>query len=914
MAATPRSFWKLANLSKAFFFLVIASISIAQPAAPFDGENPLRDRLVEDWNSSRGLPSDIVFCLEQTADGYLWIGTQRGLVRSDGLRHETLLNDAIYDLCAGKDGALWVCLGNKLLRYQHGQFIPISPKPGASWFPVSRVYEDMKGDLWVGLATGFFGRFRNGVYSQFPLPHDKENSSVTAIREDSRGTLWVGTMAGGLFQGRDGVFSPFDIGRSAPYSIFRIRESRDGALWVTTSIGLVRIQDDRPLILTQENGLSVSYVFDFLEDSEGNMWCSTPQGLNLLRRDGRGAYRAEPLLPSTQILDFIIEDREKNLWISYPRLGLKCYKNVPFRTLVEESGIPSYASAVFASRDGTVWVGDNVGCLYRMENGRGRQVLDMGYSPEAGIQCMAEDARGRLWLGTSLRGFFRVENGKAVPFRAGKPLPAIRTILPDSRNRMWICFQAGLACLRDGELKVYTVADGLPGNWVSNVVEGRNGRLWIATNGGLVVLKDGEFAPGGIETVLTGQVVMTLFEDEENTLWAGTYGGGLIRVRDGQTTSCGGEQGLGSDFIYQIQDDGLGFLWLNTPAGLLKVAKSSWPHDPRSPGARLDCILYGKSDGISGESGQYSTSNSIARTPDGELWFALDDGLSTVRPQRIRMNKVLPTPVITRILFNYEEVSPAGGRPSFQGVRDVRFDFTAPSFLSPQRVKLRYKLEGHDADWRLVGATAEKSAAYRNLPFGSYRFRVAACNSDQVWNPRDAVFDFSLKPYLHQTWPFQAGGAALALLVGLLAYTGLQKLLEQRRLKRRYKNSTLAPDKAEECARSLVLLFDREKIYKSPDLSLASLSKRLGVSPKDLSRVINERLNQNFWSLVNSYRIEEARGKIGEAANGAQTILDIALEVGFNSPAAFNRAFKKFTGATPSDFRKSNSRTNPHRS
>jgi ligand-binding sensor domain-containing protein/AraC-like DNA-binding protein len=896
------------QFSRALSVVIFSLILFPRPAAPLGQENPLRDRLVEGWNSSRGLPSDMVYCLEQTPDGYLWIGTQRGLVRSDGLRHETLLHNAVYDLCAGKDGALWICLGNELLRYQYGRFIPLCPKTGASWIPANRVFEDMKGDLWIGLSTGLLGRLRNGIFSQFQLPQNKESSSITAIREDSRGTLWVGTVAGGLFKGRDGIFSRTDIGRTPDYTVFRIREGRDGVLWVSTNIGLVRIQDDRPLILTQENGLSIGFVLDFLEDSEGNLWCSTPRGLNLLRRDESGAYRATPLTPANQILDFMFEDREKNLWISFPRFGLKCYRNVPFRTLAEESGVPSYSSAVLASRDGTVWIGDNVGCLFRMKDGRARQVLDMGYSPEAGILSMAEDSLGRLWLGTNHRGIFRVENAKAVPLHGGRPLPAIRRILADSRGRIWIGFQDGLACLRDGALKIYTVADGLPGNWVSNVLEGRDGRLWIATNGGLAVLKNGEFSPGGVETVLTGQVTMTLFEDEGGVLWAGTYGRGLIRVRNGEITSCGREQGLGSDIIYQVQDDGEGYLWLNTPAGVIKVAKSSWPDDPRRAGGGVDSIIYGKSDGVRGESGQYSTSNSIARTPDGELWFALDDGISIVQPRRIKVNKVLPAPVITRILLNYEEISPGRERAPFHGVKNVRFDFAAPSFVSPERVRLRYKLESRDSDWHVVEASGDQFVAYGNLPFGSYRFRLAACNSDHVWNPAEAVFEFSLKPYLPQTWPFKAGVSALALLVGLLAYSGLQKSLEQRRLKRRYKNSTLAPDKAEECARTLIRLFEQEKIFKSPDLSLASLSERLSVSPKDLSRIINERLNRNFWALVNFYRIEEARRKIGETKNGDQTILNIALEVGFNSLAAFNRAFKKFTGTTPSHYRQSNSR------
>ncbi len=908
MSAYDRFLRRPRRFRGAFSSLVLFLILGLLTASPFDGEDPLGDRLVEDWNSSRGLPSDMVSCMEQTPDGFLWIGTQRGLVRSDGLRHETLLHDAVYDLCVGKDGALWVCLGNALLRFQRGEFVRVGQKKGAAWLPATRVFEDMKGDLWIGSNAGFLGRLRNGVYAQFSLPQNREFSSILAIQEDSRGFLWVGTAAGGLFKGRDGIFSPFDIGRPPDFAAFRIREARDGSLWVAASLGLVRIQDDRPLILTRENGLAVGYVHDFLEDNEGRLWCSTPRGLHLLRRDEAGAFHAEPITPPSQVLDFLFEDREENLWIGYPRFGLRCYKSVPFRTLAEESGIPGYASAVFASRDGSLWIGDNVGCLFRMKDGRARQVLNLGYSPEAAITSIAEDSSGRIWLGTGNRGLFRVGDGKAVPVDAGKPLPSVRTIFFDRRSRMWIGFQEGLACFRDGLFKVYTSADGLPGNWVSSVLETRDGRCWIATNGGLALLKNGEIGLDGVETLLSGEVIITLFEDDARVLWVGTEGGELIRVRNGEIISRGRKQDLKSAVIYQIQDDGAGFLWLSTSAGVIKVAKATWPGGQGRGRGGIDALVYGKSDGARGESGQFSSGNSIARTPDGRLWFALGDGISVVAPRKIKANKVLATPVLTGIFFNGQKISPDRDREPFQGVKDVRFDFAAPSFVSPERVRLRYKLEGHDADWRPVEAAGEKSAAYRNLPFGVFRFRVAACNSDGIWNPHDAVFDFHLKPYLYQTWLFKAAAAVLALAIGLLAYSGLRKSLEQRRLNRRYRNSTLAPAKAEECARSLVRLFEREKIFKSPDLSLASLSKRLGISSKDLSRIINERLHQNFWSLVNSYRIEEARSKIGEAPNGDQTILAISMEVGFNSLAAFNRAFKKFTGKTPSDFRKSNPR------
>jgi ligand-binding sensor domain-containing protein/AraC-like DNA-binding protein len=899
----------ISKKSALVFFLVM--FLAPRLAAPLNLENPLNDRLVEEWNSSRGLPSDNVYCLAQTPDGYLWIGTQRGLVRSDGLRHETILHQPVYDLCPGRDGGLWVCLGNELLRYQYSRFIPVRPKGHDCPIPASCAFEDMKGDLWVGHDGGILGRLRNGAYTVFKLPLDKDPGAITAIKEDGRGTLWLGTLTGGLFQGRDGVFSRCDIGRSNDFAVFRIREDRSGNLWAATNIGLVKIQDNGAILLTQRNGLSVNYVLDFLEDSDGNLWCATAWGLNLLHQDVGGAFGATILNQSEQAVGPLFEDREKNLWFAYSRSGLKCYKNALFRTLAGEVGLPDYASTVFASRDGTLWIGDQVGCLYRMKNGRAHQVLDLGYSPEAGIQSLAEDSQGRLWFGTAFRGVFQVKDGRAVPLNVGRSLPCLQALLCDSRGRMWIGCQNGLGCLRDGVFQTLTTADGLPGDRVYSVLEDRSGRIWIATIGGLAVLKNGEWSPGEVETIVTGQAILTLCQDEESVLWAGTFGHGLIRDRNGEKTSFGRREGLGSDIIWQVKDDAAGFLWLSSPEGLIRVSKASLGDEARIKSRGLESLVYGKADGLKGE-GASSTVNSMARTPDGELWFALGHGISTVHPEKIKVNRFRLTPVLTRILFNHEEIPLGAGQASFQGVKNIRFEFAAPSFVSPERVKLRYKLEGIDSDWRPVEAFGEKSAEYRDVPFGSYRFRVAACNSDNIWNENDALFDFSLKPYLHQTWPFKAGVMALALVVGLLAFSGLQKFLEQRRLKRKYKNSTLDPGKAEDYLKNLMQLFEEEKIYRAPDLSLASLSARLGITPRDLSRIINERLNRNFWALVNSYRIGEARMMIKDTANGDHTILDIALEVGFNSLAAFNRAFKKFTGMTPSHYKKKNSRAENH--
>jgi len=886
-------------------FLVVLGAALPAQAKILKPGLPLSGKLAVEWNSSRGLPSDMVFCITQTADGYIWIGTQRGLIRSDGLRPETLLPDPVYDLCPSRDGSLWICQGYRLLQYKFGNFVPGLTAVESLRASITRVYEDRKGDVWVGLRNGRLGRVKDGAFSQFPLPGNKEASMVSAIAEDAHGILWIGTMAGGLYKGRDGVFEAFDTGLSPDYAVFHIRRSRDGALWAATNLGLIRIQEDRAKILAGEIGFSSAYILDFLEDADGRFWVTTSRGLHLLVRDESGKFRASSLTAPDQVLDILFEDREKNLWISAPRAGLTCYQNAPFRTLSEEAGIPSYASALLLGRNGTVWLGDDVGILYRLEGGRARQVANLGYTPESGIVAMAEDPRGRIWLGTIRSGVHIVEDGKPVPLDAGRPLPGVQALRSDRRGGMWIGTSRGLVRVRDGGIKIFTTADGLPGNWISSLAASRNGRFWIGTNRGLAVVNADDRDRPDIMAVLLGPTVLSVIEDADRTIWAGTLNAGLWRIRDGLVSRCGRPQGLGSDTIYEIQDDDAGCLWMTSPAGVIRMAKVSWPDATRRPEGRLEASVYGKSDGVRGEATNMSTSNSIARLPDGEMWFAVGDGISIVAPRQITVNPFLPTPVLSRVLLDGREI-PVGKSPSaFKGIRAARFEFAAPSFLSPTRMKIRYMLEGFDSDWREIEAAADKTADYPRLPFGAYRFRLTACNSDGIWNNRETVFAFTLKPRWTETSAFRAGTLILTLLLGGAAYFGFQRFYKQRKAKRKYKDSTLTPEKAGECAAGLIRLLEYDKVFTSPSVSLTSLAKRLQISTKDLSRVINERLNRNFWTLVNFYRIEEAKDRLAKAVNGDQTVLRIAMDVGFNSLAAFNRAFKKFAGMTPSEYRKS---------
>ena len=121
----------------------------------------------------------------------------------------------------------------------------------------------------------------------------------------------------------------------------------------------------------------------------------------------------------------------------------------------------------------------------------------------------------------------------------------------------------------------------------------------------------------------------------------------------------------------------------------------------------------------------------------------------------------------------------------------------------------------------------------------------------------------------------------------------------------RYEKSSLTPAQAEVYLQALLVLMEQEQPFLQRGLKLEDLARRLSVSPHHLSQIINDRLNQNFYDLINSYRVEQAKVQLADPAQTHLTILSIAYEVGFNNKASFNAAFKKHTGLTPSQFKKS---------
>jgi AraC-like DNA-binding protein len=299
---------------------------------------------------------------------------------------------------------------------------------------------------------------------------------------------------------------------------------------------------------------------------------------------------------------------------------------------------------------------------------------------------------------------------------------------------------------------------------------------------------------------------------------------------------------------------------------------------------------------------------SALKTADGKLGFPTLKGIAFFDPSAIKINRLPPPVVIQEIYADNEPVNMAGKRVFSHGKRVVEFYFTALSFTVPEKVKIRYKLEGFDTRWMDVASRQKRAALYLNLGPGDYAFKVSACNNDGLWNDTGAVYAFTIaRPFFQK--PFFYVLLVLAFAVAVVVFRFLYnnksaKVTPAVKEEPKYKTSALLSETVDEVLPRLTQMMEEEKVYLDADLTLKKLAKRLNVHYNHLSQIINERMGKSFNDFINSYRIGEAKVKLADPAEGKKTILEIAYDTGFYSKSVFNTAFKKFTGKTPSEFRK----------
>jgi signal transduction histidine kinase/ligand-binding sensor domain-containing protein len=716
----------------------------------------------------------------------LWLGTQAGLFRFDGVQFVpwsppegmALPDDRIVALLGAKDGSVWIGTLNGLAQWKDGKLI-VHARPGR----FGALLEDREGVVWAGhtraltelppLCRSAAGDFRCfGSSDSLPLHF------VSALHEDRDGELWIGGDSG-VCRWRSGNPDchtlPGMANSGDKLGVFSITDDPEGGLWAGTgSIGIWRLASDRWTRYSEASTPGVDSE-SLLADRQDAIWIGTrSQGLLRLVAGRTERFTRADGLSGDTVTGFF-EDREGNVWV-VTASGLDRFRDVKVSTVTAREGLPgAWFGSVAAARDGGVWVAADH-ALIRFERG----AVSASWGGQRGLSgrgptSLLVDSRGRLWVGID-NGLARREGDRFLQVRAqdGSTLGVVRAMTEDRSGDLWVATidpVRTLVRVREGRVVEALPVERLGGQQVAAILADPEGGVWIGLiSSELKRYKDGRF--DSLAPAVAGpRWIRSLFLDSRG-LWEVTNSG-LVRFRNGRLDVLDKAAGLPCNDIESAERGDDGSLWLKTACGLVHIAAEALDAWSENPERRITVRVFDAVDGA--QAGLSPFTPRSAKSLDGRLWFAIEEGgLQVLDPKKLNEN-VLPPPVqVVRVVAD-RTTYPLGSEIRLPPrTRDVEIGYTALSLTAPEKVRFRYRLEGADRDWQDVGN--RRQAFYSNLKPGPYRFRVVACNNDGVWNTEGAALAFSIRPAFHQTFGFLG---ACVLTAGGLGWAGYRLRVRQ---------------------------------------------------------------------------------------------------------------------------------------
>jgi len=724
------------------------------------------------WKVQEGFSKGAINAIAQTADGYLWLGTDFGLLRFDGVRtvaweprgNEHLPSSLIRTLLVSRNGNLWIGTHKGLASWKDGKLTQYPDVPGQS---VDTLLEDREGTVWVGVET--IPTWRLCAIQNGRVQCYGENGSlglgVGTLFEDSKGNLWAGTGTG-LWRWKPGA--PKLIPLSGPASeIHALVEGDNGALLISTRAGIIQLVDGKAAPYPLPDTGPQFNPFWLLRDRNGGLWIGTKDRGLFHVHQGRTDHFGQSDGLSGDSIEDLFEDREGDVWVATDN-GLDRFRDFAVSTISVKQGLSSASvESVLTAMDGSVWLGTRDGLdrwndrrvtLYRKQRSQApetvREITDSGL-PDDLHSSLFQDRRGRIWA-FSRGGASYFEGSHFIPLR-GVPGGFAHSIAEDSAGDLWISQDQGLFHLRreGGVEQIPWSTLGPRGLALALVADPLQGGLWLGfSQGGVAYFKDGQVRAlyGAAEGLGEGRVSALRF-GSRGTLWAATEGG-LSRIKDGKIATLTSTNGLPCDAVHWSMEDNDHAVWLYMACGLVRIARPELDAWLTNPKGTIQTTVFGNSDGVRLVALTGALSPHVGKSKDGKIWFVSGDGVSVLDPHHLPFNKIPPPVYIEQITANGNTHDAANGLRLPPRVRDLAIDYTALSLVAPEKVHFRFKLEGQDDDWREV--VNKRRAEYSNLPPGGYRFRVKACNNSGVWNEEGATLDFSVAPAYYQTNWFRA--------------------------------------------------------------------------------------------------------------------------------------------------------------
>lgn len=761
---------------------------LAVAAWPLEPGKKLEQYVYRHWSNAEGFVGGNIYSIAQSADGFLWIGTDRGLVRFDG-RYFTLIQRPIpnwpslgrvRELREDTYGQLWIRAdGAHLLVYKNGGFHDPFTDFQLEDTAFTAAALDRQGRLLLtGLGKSAV-RFESGNFQTIANALDVPGT-VTAMAESRDGRIWMGTRDGGLYR--------LDRGRILPVSnrlenvkINALLAAHNGGLWVGTDHGVRMLTaNGTPGVLPQGPAVE-GQILTLVSDSDGDIWAGSDKGLIRINSAGRQSLRVDEG-PRSRVAA-VFEDSDGSLWFGGEN-GLECLRDGVFTNFMEDRKMhPSRTGPLYTDAKGRVWFAPMSGGLMLLENVKMRSVNLPGVGRD--VIYSIDGRQDEIWIGRQKGGLTRITTaGTTFTARTytqadGLTQNTVYSVHVDKKSGVWAgTLSGGLSYLFNGVFQTFNTQNGLRSNTVNSIAEGNDGTIWVATPLGLGEYKQGHWRIWTDADGLPSADVRLCFEDASGSLWAATADG-LVWIEDERLHIPRLLPDVLREQIMGIAEDRFGFLWFSTTDHLLRVPQAALRSGTLQ---EADLQFYTTAEGLS-DTGGIHRERSMVSDDRGRIWTAVEGGIAMADPAP-KYRDSLALPVRIESLFSSGVAYPPQSTPSLPaGSRDVTLHFEAGTLSSQEQVRYRYKLDGADLDWSQPVAARE--IRYSNLAPGRYRFQVIASRDGILWNSPASTLTFTIAQAFWQTWWYRIAVLS-ALAIFAFAILRLRTLALSRQLHTRF--------------------------------------------------------------------------------------------------------------------------------
>ena len=750
-------------MCKRIFLALFCGVLACSSANAVDPDRRISQYAHTAWRVRDGAFAGAPTSIAQTTDGYIWIGTVVGLLRFDGVRFvpfvpaagKHLPNPSVMSLLGAKDGSLWIGTAGGLAQWKKGELITF-PQIAER---VNSIYEDGDGTIWIARTrtqAGGVCKVAASVATCY-APKDGVPTAASVMIRDNLEYFLIGSSTGLVRWKPDSSVSYELPGLKSKHGLGGITDlarAPDGSVWVGIyysghGLGLEQwVNSSWKALVTPTLDSSRLRVTSLRLDRHNALWIAT-EGTGVYRvRDGNVDHFAAADGLSRDSVEYAFEDSEGNLWLATAE-GVDCFRDLPVVNFsVHEGLIADHVGSILAARDGTVWIG-NQGGLDLVRRDAVSSIGRRNGLPGDAITSLFEDHTGRLWVGMD-NGLFVYERGRFTRISRpdGSLIGIVVAMTEDTDNNVWAAVirnppgrPTKLICFRDGRF-VKEISD--PRLDTFSLAADPQSGLWLGSRQGLARYRNDQVQIFLFKDA-NARVSQVLVNSDGSVLAATNHG--LVEQRGETQYTLNHQSGLPCDRIYAMVTDKHSDLWLYAECGLIEIKSDDVQQWREHPDLKVNFVLL---DAFDGAQPYLPPFRPVAtRSHDGHLWFANDTVAQMIDPDGLLRNPIPPPVHIEDVIADRKTYSPQNGLRLPALTRDLEIDYTALSFVVPQKVRFRYKLEGYDRDWQ--DPQNRRQAFYSNLRPGKYQFRVMACNNSGVWNEAGATLDFNIAPAYYQT-------------------------------------------------------------------------------------------------------------------------------------------------------------------